>query len=409
MLRHAKPSPVLPPVPEHSLSVPAAPGIAPSLWQTKGEGEGRANEDGDDESEAPSTGATPAPRKPLVLTPNEIRQYRVAGLDLAEHLPGKHFPHRAVASSVDDDAQPRRDVEEALADLKPPVYLARPGRSQGTVGGSDDNLRRQHLANLNAILHHSLQKGDYPRAERAWSLLLRRSSRGRPLDIREQGLWGIGAELLLRRSPTMPDANVGEDGDGFVDADWDKVRDYYERLILQYSGRRKNADSLSALHIYPVMFAMWVFVVQGRSKRARKELLQDADRRSSEHGGHRTGGGRRRRRGESGDDLYDEDAKPHSGRDQSRTRAESERRVRQSELHSAEEIAAKMDEILSSPPYDKSVALLRLRDMLALWIADLAASVAAHEKRAEKDDTAAIGEAAAAAAVAAAAESSTSA
>jgi hypothetical protein len=103
-----------------------------------------------------------ASTNPLSLTPAEIAQYRLAGLELNEDLPGfgpngvKDFPHRAL---------PERD-----ADINVSVKEKDP-TSKGAERGP--HLRIQHLSVLTTILHRCLLEGDIPRATRAWSLLLR--------------------------------------------------------------------------------------------------------------------------------------------------------------------------------------------------------------------------------------------
>ena len=74
---------------------------------------------------------------------------------------------------------------------------------------------------------------------------------------------------------------------------------------------------------------------------------------------------------DSSDELSDvEDGfKPHGSSDKRKQKMVVE--VRAKELEQAQQIAARMDEIIVSPPYSDSPELLELRGMISLWIADL--------------------------------------
>lgn len=128
---------------------------------------------------------------------------------------------------------------------------------------------------MTATLHKCLLAGDYRRAGRAWGLLLRSEVNGHSLEIRNQGRWGIGAEILnhrdsslLEHSPRGNEVAVHID-DGvagikhmFSREKFQRAQDYYERLILQYPYRKTFAESTNSLDFYPAMFSLWIFSEQ---------------------------------------------------------------------------------------------------------------------------------------------------
>lgn len=123
---------------------------------------------------------------------------------------------------------------------------------------------------VTTILHRALLEADYPRAARAFALLIR----CRGTDLRP--LWSIGLDLLLRNpATTIPtNANTG------------KAIEYLNRLILFYpyrprlhahhpaiisTARRKEGDigrmgAASALDFYPALFRLCVTQPGGLEK-----------------------------------------------------------------------------------------------------------------------------------------------
>ena len=297
-----------------------------------------------------------APGQSLVLTPNESHQYRIAGLSVDQELPGGNFPH----APAKDEPRTRRNLPSQLlkdlAALSSPVYPPQSAAHQG-------NLRLQHLAVLTAILHRCLLQRDYTRAGRAWGLILREEFRGLSVDVRNEDRWGIGAEILLRRGPQDGSTNTplsqhhpsGDDDRTplpFTKKGFAEAKEYYEKLILNHPYSKTTPHAISALHFYPAMFGLWVYVAQEESNIARRDLVLD-DNGSSE-------------------ELSDEE---DSSLDLEQ-RQESKKRalvatIRAQELEQAQQIGTRMDSLLSSPPYSDSPELLELRGMVSLWTGDL--------------------------------------
>lgn len=292
---------------------------------------------------------------PLVLTPNESHQYRIAGLPLDQELPKGRFPH--AAPTKDDSAKGQTlqgQFSHGLATLSVPIY---PPQSPAHTG----SLRLQHLAALTTILHRCLLQGDFTRAGRAWGLLMREQFRGMPADVRLETRWGIGAEILLRRDkqPTsLTDPPVSKDSTivdktppPFTHKGFAEAKEYYERLILNHPFLKTHPHSISALHFYPAMFGLWVYVAQEES-RFERDRIDD----------------------EEYSEVSDEDSMEgygeHNGSNRKQTLVA---KVRLRELEQAQQIATRIDTLLGSPPYSDSSELLELRGMVSLWIGDLLA------------------------------------
>ena len=293
-----------------------------------------------------------------ILSPNEAHQYRVAGLSFDQELPGGHFPH-AKPKDTSTRRETKANILKDFSTLTPPIYPPQSAAHQG-------NLRLQHFAVLTAILHRCLLQRDFLRAGRTWGLILREEYGGNPIDIRNEGRWGIGAEILLRRGRQLSDlASATERGEDskqkitpnicFTRKGFEDAKQYYERLIIQYPYRKVAPNATSSLYFYPAMFGLWIYVTQEESNASRDALQHHPFE-------------------DSADELSDdEDAPSESGnrRGAEKKRMRMTAEIREKELEQAQQIAARMDEIIVSPPYSDSSELLELRGMLSLWIADL--------------------------------------
>ena len=299
----------------------------------------------------------------LILSPEEAHQYRIAGLSFDKELPGGHFPH---GPAKDETASNRGkdNIMKGLSSLTPPIYPPQSAAYQG-------NLRLQHLAVLSSILHRCLLDRDYVRAGRAWGLIIREEFQGNPIDVRAEGRWGIGAEILLRRDRQLSEIALGSTravkNDPkteisklyFTRKGFEAAKQYYERLVVQYPFRKTAPDFTSSLHFYPAMFGLWVYVTQEESNAARQDIRNRQEVPPKE---------------ESDDAVSDLESSDGSSQETQSLVAD----IRAIELHEAQKIAARMDEVLVSPPYSDSPELLELRGMVSLWIGDLFMSSLAH-------------------------------
>ncbi|RDW90771.1 uncharacterized protein DSM5745_02546 [Aspergillus mulundensis] len=324
----------------------------------------------------------------VVLSPDEAHQYRVAGLSVNEELPDtKYFPHAPVKEKVPEDKEKaskdkkkdskvkrkdgevedtnggvnnRRSIPKQLSELSPPIYAPQSAAQQG-------NLRLHHLAVLTSVLHRCLLEGDYIRAGRAWGLIIREQFGGTPIDVRTDDRWGIGAEILLRKDRQISDErlenrktdNGSHDGSPrllFTRKGFEDAKGYYEILITQYPFQKTAPELISALHFYPAMFGLWIYVAQEESTNARREL-EERDPTSWDEDETGSGSG-------SGND----------GQADWKKYQKLAADIREKEKGEAKKIAEAMDAILTSPPYSDSPGLLELRGMVCRWFADLVIS-----------------------------------
>lgn len=245
-----------------------------------------------------------------------------------------------------DKLDPPLDDEESSSDRDFEASRNRPPKSTG--------IRKQHLAVLVAVLHQCLLTGDYVRAGRAWGMLLRTDLNGHPMDLRAHGRWGIGAEILLYRDKQLnqrqrsavdgmetnshltpdQDERITDAASTFSQDGFEKAKDYYERLILQYPYRKTMPNAISSLDFYPAMFSLCIYAIQDQHK----QMLNTP---RPEH--------------------MDVGPDPTAGDDPARRAA----------FQSTSEIAARLDELLVSPPYSDHSRLWHLRGTIALWMADL--------------------------------------
>lgn len=298
---------------------------------------------------------------PRVLHPvNKTDPYYVAGYAREKPLPGGNFPHATLKAA----RKPQLPAEEEFSHLKPPIYVPKIAQTDHA-----SSLRARHLDNLTAILHKCILRDDWERASRAWGLILRTEIAGRGIDVRQNGRWTVGAEILMRRdqvldqirtrrlssSSTDEHEEANDEAAGTIktpvlkDESFKKARDYYERLIVQHPHLQRTHHSIiTALSIQPARFSLWIYQVQDKSKRERKKTYAAP-----------------------GSTDSDMNTSPRSNRNDRSYQQRKVRQLRNEEHEEALEIALQLDELLVSPPYDTSREMLYTRGMVALWLYDL--------------------------------------
>jgi hypothetical protein len=323
----------------------------------------RSEEQDDSSSPEPEARAEPTPKTHPYASHDslEIAQLRVAGLlpDDDSNVPSLPFPH--APARVAKERHGASKIQEEMA--KPPARLyAVNALSKGdSVNKQSEitSLRKAHLNVLSTLMHRCLLEGDYERAGRAWGMLLRTQvAGGQPVDPRNHGRWGIGAEILLRREPRaasegnnvlQPDAQSLDEGI-FSEEGFELAREYFERLIIQHPNRKTTPHSVDERTFYPAMFSLWIFEICEKSKRTRRRIQKDAQQRRS--------------RSTSHDSVLSDDRSS----DDLRAREDA---VQVEELAKAMEIAERLDQLVASPPFDRQASLLHLRGHVCLWISVL--------------------------------------
>ena len=260
----------------------------------------------------------------------------------------RNFPHEPIARDDRLTSRGQRVTEtgahKLLANLAPPIFTP---ISSVTAPRTEQSSRVQHISVLTTILHRCLLEGDFVRAGRAWGMILRSGTRSKRINLRGDGRWGIGAEVLMWTKGHRHDASSSSE-DGESEA-WNEqadhstpasrpdclaaLKEYYERLILHYPFNKFRPDIASSLDFYPAMFGLWIHAVQEERRLAERRLA--------------------------------------AGLDDTDNAQDDQRDARGAELQEARTMAARMDELLLSPPYCDSEALQNLRDMVKSWEHDL--------------------------------------
>ena len=322
---------------------------------------------------------SPATSTHMTLKYSIASQHETFRQALAEGLPGSNFtqgfPHRSQTSSR---SKVKEEIAHELTTLKPALSFARgPNYDMQTNLAGEPGLRQRHLAAMTTTLQRCLLEGDYIRAGRAWGLLLRSEHGGHTMDLRTNNRWGIGAEILLRRDVELarkrkegrmsnlheiamldPARNCWFSVDGF-----EKAKNYYERLVLQYPYRKAAPNAKGPLDFYRAMFGLWIYAVNEQHSAELGSIRKHTDR--SQHHERRVDGETESESESDGASASDVEMELRYFQDRER--------VRKSTLQCAQEIASRLAELLISPPYTNSDIFRDLREMINIWIKDLSA------------------------------------
>ncbi|RYC54882.1 hypothetical protein CHU98_g11327, partial [Xylaria longipes] len=140
---------------------------------------------------------------PLSHSPDTLRQLAVAGLSPEDELPSRAhpgFPHKPLPVRRRRNgrtAPSRRVVASSDSGVETDSTVTSQRASRGKIDDVDDkhhSARMRHLNTMTAIMHRCLRDGDIARAKRALGLLMRT----RDVDVRNDHLWVIGSEILMR-------------------------------------------------------------------------------------------------------------------------------------------------------------------------------------------------------------------
>ena len=287
---------------------------------------------------------------------------------------GKNFPHAKLGWNTEDLGQ---DTQGEIQDI--PVMArtrlsldSRRHTSQLSLDGSLDSVgfRQQHLLALTTLLHRCILQGDYVRAGRAWGILLR-TEVSSSMDVRTYDRWGIGAELLCqrpsqrRRSIPMQQMdsfderndNNAEPFNWFSREGFEEAREYYERLIIQHPYRKQHPNAVGALDFYPAMFGMWIYSEQQQYELSLNTLR--ATEILSEHiivqGVHEGD------RNISSSPIIQNHAQLAD--------------LQNCFLLRGQQIATRLNELLSSPPFSDDTRLGMLQGMITQWTESFSVAV----------------------------------
>lgn len=298
--------------------------------------------------------------RPRSMDPKIVDRYETSRNGTSEDNPRGNSPH-ASPQPISKILHSRANwkIKKELATVKPPLYVATEiGQNTPSDNPTSERfgamgLRQKHLAIITVILHRCVLDGDYTRAGRAWGMLLRAEESGHCMDPRSHDRWGLGAEVLLRRKSQddEDDLNSGSDkvdmpnpsaGPPIGVGEFMKAKDYYDRLALQYPYRKSCPTAAGPLEFYMAVFSLWIFSVNEWTSVTSTSL------------------------GKSDNNISSSDSEA-SNQSQEPSRAD----IRRETLQRAQDIAGRLDELLTSPPYSDNARFWRLYGMVALWIGNL--------------------------------------
>ena len=372
------------------------------------------SESEDDGRSQNSRSEAAASTNPLSLTPAEVVQYRLAGLELDERIPRtKAWPHRGLPAERTDTGRRRAKVDIERKSKKVMQRNESDDESARTEDGDDEErvevgdedmdgdhppprLRLQHLEVLTAIVQRCLLEGDIPRASRAWAMLLRVQVGGHAMDLRASGYWAIGAELLMRsgekpiarkqrlESDTVSDEEAEENQEREQEHKQDdktrygtasglaKVKEYYEKLIVQHPYNRHWKDSVSALDFWPAMVGCEIYGIQYELEESLRAIALDEENESQDEDALESPSDIDSEISE-GADFNDVEERRNARSRQRKAEKKWQKRdeIRKIALGAYGKVAARLDDLLTTLPYSDSCTMLRLRAMLALCVGDL--------------------------------------
>ncbi|CAK7220874.1 hypothetical protein SCUCBS95973_004305 [Sporothrix curviconia] len=233
------------------------------------------------------------------------------------------------------------------------------------------------------------------RAKRAFGLLLRTEVKGKPIDLRRNYLWAMGAEILMREGEVESRAPGGGGSSeqpsrarrwGLA-ANLPRVRAFYEDLIQQHPYNRLWPRSVSALTFWPAMVGTELYNIHAEVKLAMEQLddkarekKKRAQKRAEQDGSSDESGDDDGSSSDSAEedhyDAHDQDDGFSFDKDLRRRRNHADRLsredIRRDALDQTRDLARRMDATMATAPYATSPEMLRLRGMLALFMGDLA-------------------------------------
>ncbi|KAK5653866.1 hypothetical protein OQA88_7790 [Cercophora sp. LCS_1] len=315
---------------------------------------------------------------PLSHSPSTLRQLVLAGHSSDLPLPSDNhpsFPHRPIPSPRRHSRHVRAPSQHA-SDGDDEVGLTSGPNSNNDSDTDGEEIRRKidavrgdraakayrkRVGPMAAVVQRFLSEGDIESAKRAFGLLQKGLVYGTRVDLRHGRYWEMGVEILMRE---------GEDhqqtGEGKLE-NLKRIKSFYETMAQMHPWSRMHPNVVSALDFYPGVFGIEMEAVYLEHKMG-TEKVAEAWRRGELDGG------------EDEDDVEMEDGTTGMGYEEDRDLEVSpeDRRLRRVQdglrrraLEQMRELEVKMDGVMEAPPFSKDHELLRLRGMVALYIADL--------------------------------------
>ncbi|TQV96640.1 hypothetical protein V2A60_002973 [Cordyceps javanica] len=324
---------------------------------------------------------------PHSYPPSKLAQFAVAGLSDADEDPSqsvKDFPHRGFSRKPAEPAL-ESDYETGLDEDSNEDSDAAP---QKTKPKRAPDAQRRHLAVLTRSMHQFLGQGDVAKAARAFGLALQLRPYSRPLDIRHDNLWTLGAEIIMREGEeqrndmrrSYENSQHREDGTEDINAEDDfqvplrwgsaanmnKLRAYLETLIQQYPYDHRAPKKISALHFNISLYSSEIYNIYAEHTASLARPVAEADDSLVDeplvHDD-----------ADTGLETLMEDESFHIARTRSGVSVSHPKdKARTRTLAAIKSVVARMDALMRELPYTKNHEMLRLRAAASLFMADLA-------------------------------------
>ncbi|EEY14696.1 conserved hypothetical protein [Verticillium alfalfae VaMs.102] len=303
-------------------------------------------------------------------------------------------PRRWKAPSTAPVADTDTDAEDSCAETDFETE-AESGHESSLPKPQSYAAERAALQPLARSIAVFLARGDILAAKRAFGLLMRSRVSGKPVDIRRNHYWELGAEILMREPVSEENAAWAPTDDSDMSqerrrkkqqhrypiSNVPQVKEYFQGLIRNYPHHLGARKAASALQFWPAQVSYEISQMHAQHTAALDDLGADAERWETDPDMDMYN--------EGADDEFDsEDRDPFHPDDSSRGRPRRARCVvdaRKSGMRQrGDEIRAKtldgnaaispsrMDKLLdSSARSRRSPELQRLRGIVSLYIADL--------------------------------------
>ncbi|KAK1729068.1 hypothetical protein CaCOL14_007874 [Colletotrichum acutatum] len=332
---------------------------------------------------------------PLSHTPSILRQLHLAGLAETDELPSRtqhRFPHR---NWQDRDAPARPGPSASSASLSKALETSEVEEEDEEDLDEEEDDKKRHrkkkdgtpkpkyasekspLRPLVRAIYGFLDAGDIANAKRAFGILARSTAHGRPVDVRRNNYWALGAEILMREGGSARATATDDEAYPFANAP--RVREYFRDLIQRFPYNYKHRHAVCAVDFWPALLSYEVFQVHAQHaaslRRVNREAEDWEDESWQEPSSLLDGGGG------GGDSMMEGSgfrSEQVNGRDTRLRQARDQ--IRLKTLDMLREMAGRMNDLLEDRPFSHSAELWRVRGMVSLYIGDLLIPAYTHDE-----------------------------
>ncbi|KAK1699657.1 hypothetical protein BDP55DRAFT_202142 [Colletotrichum godetiae] len=336
---------------------------------------------------------------PLSHTPSILRQLNLAGLAETDELPSTtqhRFPHRhwqdpdapparlgrsaaskaLETSEVEEEEEERNDDDDDNLEDEEGKRRRRKKKDGGGIPKAKYASEKSPFRPLVRAIYNFLDTGDISNAKRAFGILARSTVHGKPVDVRRNNYWALGAEILMREGGSARATAADDEAYPFANAP--VVREYFRDLIQRFPYNFKHRRAVCAVDFWPALLSYEVFQVHAQHAASLRRMNREAEDWEDESwqepssllggGGNDSmmdGTGYHARPGQ----VYGRDMRLRQARDQ----------IRLKTLDLLREVAGRMNDLLEDRPFSHSAELWRVRGMVSLYIGDLLIPAYTHD------------------------------